>query len=135
LPSYLRDANDRACLLVQVETLTALQRVTEIAEVPGVDGVFIGPADLAASLGHLGEPAHADVRLLIAVGIERIIAAGKPPGILCTDEKLAHEYVSMGARFVAIGVDTTLLANSARALVTRFRSGSDTAPSRAAAGY
>jgi 4-hydroxy-2-oxoheptanedioate aldolase len=121
--SYLVDANDRACLLVQVETQAALDRAREIANVDGVDGVFIGPADLSASMGFLGQPAHPQVRERIGVAISAILEAGKAPGILCTDESLAHTYVGIGAQFIAIGVDTTLLANAAKSLVARFRSG------------
>jgi 4-hydroxy-2-oxoheptanedioate aldolase len=121
--NYLADANERACLLVQVETQGALDRVKDIASVEGVDGVFIGPADLSASMGFLGQPTHPQVRERIEAGIHAIREAGKAPGILCTDETLAHAYVEVGAQFIAIGVDTTLLANAAKSLVARFRSG------------
>ena len=126
---YLHEANDRVCLLVQVETASALSQLDEIAAVEGVDGVFIGPADLSASMGHLGQPAHPEVRAAIDAALATILAAGKAPGILCTDEALARHYMGLGARFVAVGVDTTLLKQSARALASRF---SD-APSAAAA--
>jgi 4-hydroxy-2-oxoheptanedioate aldolase len=119
-PTYLEDANDRACLLVQVETEAALGQVREIAAVEGVDGVFIGPADLSASMGYLGQPSHPKVRARIEDGIRAIAACGKAPGILCTDEQLAHHYISLGAQFVAVGVDTSLLAGAARSLSKRF---------------
>ncbi|HYE39713.1 MAG TPA: 4-hydroxy-2-oxoheptanedioate aldolase [Ramlibacter sp.] len=118
--NYLQEANDRVCLLVQVETREALQQAGEIAAVDGVDGVFIGPADLAASFGHLGQPAHPEVKQAIEVGIRAIAAAGKAPGILCADEALARRYIEVGARFVAVGVDTSLLVKSASALAARF---------------
>jgi 4-hydroxy-2-oxoheptanedioate aldolase len=86
----------------------------------GVDGVFIGPADLSASMGHLGNPGHPDVKLAIDAAIGRILAAGKAPGILGVDEALARHYIELGARFVAVGVDATLLARTARALAARF---------------
>lgn len=133
--NYLADANERACLLVQVETSNALDHVKEIASVDGVDGVFIGPADLSASMGLLGQTAHPQVRERIGAGISAILEAGKAPGILCTDETLAHTYVEVGAQFIAIGVDTTLLANAARSLVARFRAGTQSLSAHPASAY
>lgn len=120
-PNYLHEANDEICLLVQVETASALAQLDEIAAVDGVDGVFIGPADLSASMGHLGNPSHVDVRQAIDAAIARILAAGKAPGILAVDETLARHYIDLGARFVAVGVEATLLARAARALAGRFQ--------------
>ncbi len=133
-PDYLHEANDRICLLVQVETASALAQLDEIAAVDGVDGVFIGPADLSASMGHLGHPGHAEVRQAIDAAMVRILAAGKAPGILAVDEALARHYIGLGARFVAVGVEATLLARAARALAARFQ-GSDGAPKPGAAIY
>lgn len=117
---YLQVANEQVCLLVQVETVGAIEQLAGIAAIDGVDGVFIGPSDLSASMGLLGQPAHPDVKAVIEKAIATILAAGKAPGILCTDEALARHYASLGARFVAVGVDTTLLTQSARALAGRF---------------
>ncbi len=119
-PDYLHEANARVSLLVQVETAQAIGQLDAIARVEGVDGVFIGPADLSASMGYLGQPAHPAVRAVIEQAIGTILAAGKAPGILCTDESLAAHYTQLGARFVAIGVETTLLSQAARALLARF---------------
>lgn len=119
-PGYLQEANDSVCLLVQVETASALAQLDEIAAVDGVDGVFIGPADLSASMGHLGNPGHPDVQQAIDGAIARILAAGKAPGILAVDETAARRYIGLGVRFVAVGVDATLLARTARALAGRF---------------
>lgn len=130
---YLHTANEQMCLLVQVETERGLANIDEIAQVDGVDGVFIGPADLAASLGHLGHAGHPDVQKAIAYAFERIAAAQKASGILATEESLADSYVSMGARFVAVGVDATMLAKAARALIARFRP--DDEPASEHAGY
>lgn len=120
-PNYLHEAGDRLCLLVQVETVSALSQLDEIASVEGVDGVFIGPADLSASMGHLGQPGHPEVRAAVEAAFTRILAAGKAPGVLATDEELARRYVDLGARFVAVGVDATMLAQATRALAARFR--------------
>ena len=120
-PNYLHEANERVCLLVQVETRDALVRLDAIARVDGVDGVFIGPADLAASMGHLGQPTHPEVRAAIEVAITTIAQAGKAPGILCADEALARYYIALGARFVAVGVDTVLLARATHLLAASFK--------------
>ena len=132
-PNYLHEANERVCLLVQVETREALRQVGEIAQVDGVDGVFIGPADLAASFGYLGQPAHPEVKDAIEAGIRAIASAGKAPGILCADEALARRYIEVGARFVAVGVDTSLLVKSATALAKRFAG--DAAEAKPSAAY
>lgn len=132
-PQYLHEANERIGLLVQVETAEALAQLDEIAAVDGVDGVFIGPADLSASMGHLGNPGHPEVRAAIDGAIGRILAAGKAPGILTVDEALARHYIALGARFVAVGVDATLLARATRALAAAFRTAPAAAPS--SAGY
>ena len=126
-PNYLHEANDQMCLLVQVETREALAQIDAIAAVEGVDGVFIGPSDLSASMGLLGQPAHPDVKAAIEAAIEAITRAGKAPGILCADETLARRYIDVGARFVAVGVDTSLLVKAASALVARFKN-ADAAP-------
>ena len=134
--NYLQEANEHVCLLVQVESAAALARIEEIAAVDGVDGLFIGPADLAASMGHLGEPTHPEVRAQIENSIKRIAYSGKAPGILCTDEVLARRYIALGATFVAVGVDTTLLERSAAALAAAFRAGPGKAStSRLDTGY
>ena len=132
-PEYLHEADERVCLLVQVETASAMARLDEIAAVDGVDGVFVGPSDLAASMGHLGRPGHPDVRAEIERAIPRILAARKAPGILAVDEALARRSIELGARFVAVGVETTILARGARELSARFRAAA--APAPRAAGY
>jgi len=133
LGSYLKAANEQVCLLVQVETAAALAQIDSIVAVEGVDGVFIGPADLSASMGHLGQPGHPEVRAAIDHAIERILAAGKAPGILATDETLARHYIELGVRFVAVGVDATLLAQTTRTLAQRFKTAD--APPEGASDY
>jgi 4-hydroxy-2-oxoheptanedioate aldolase len=127
-PNYLHEANDSVCLLVQVETAAALAQLDEIAAVEGVDGVFIGPADLSASMGHLGRPGHPEVREAIDAAIARILAAGKAPGILAVDEALARHYIGLGARFVAVGVEATMLARAARGLAGLFKGSTAATP-------
>ncbi len=101
------------CVLVQVETRSALDQLEAIAKVDGVDGVFIGPSDLAASLGHLGNPAHAEVQSAIADAVKRLKALGKPAGILTGNEEESRRYIEWGYLFVAVGADIGLLANGA----------------------
>ncbi|WP_272976833.1 MULTISPECIES: 4-hydroxy-2-oxoheptanedioate aldolase [Deinococcus] len=119
---YLKHADEGVCLLLQVESVTALEVLDEIAAVEGVDGVFVGPADLAASFGHLGNPGHPEVQAAIRVAAGRIRAAGKAAGILATDEGAARRYLEWGYSFVAVGVDVTLLARASTELLARFRS-------------
>ena len=87
----------------------------------GVDGVFIGPADLSASMGHRGNPGHPDVQAAIEDAIVRIQRAGKAAGILSADEALARRYIELGAAFVAVGVDTTVLMRGLQGLVGKFK--------------
>ncbi|MCC8193951.1 MAG: 4-hydroxy-2-oxoheptanedioate aldolase [Deltaproteobacteria bacterium] len=119
---YPAKADGEVCLLVQVETVTGMKNLEAIAATPGVDGVFIGPADLAASMGHLTEGGgHPDVVAAIKKGIKTIVAAGKAPGILTWDETLNREYLKLGALFVAVGADVSLLARSAEDLAARYK--------------
>lgn len=120
-PNYAKEANEQVCLLVQAETREAMTHLDAIAATPGVDGVFFGPADLSASMGHVGNQAHPEVQAAIEDGIKRVLAAGKAPGILTLDEKLAQRYLDLGAVFVAVGVDTSLLVRSTSALVGKFK--------------
>ena len=119
-PNYAKEANDQVCLLVQAETRLALQNLDAIAATPGVHGVFIGPADLSASMGHVGNPGHPEVQAAIEDGIARIRQAGKAAGILTTDEAQARRYLALGALFVAVGLDTQLLVRHTSALAAAF---------------
>lgn len=122
IPGYGRRAAEELCLLVQVETREALDQLEAIAAVEGVDGVFIGPADLAASMGHVGDPGHPAVVAAIEDALRRIAAAGKPGGILTPDRVFAARCLELGALFVAVGVDAGLLARGADELAGAFRS-------------
>ena len=120
--NYATEANAQVCLLVQAESQTALDNLDAIAAVEGVDGVFIGPADLSASMGYVGQLTHPKVLAVIEDAIARINRAGKAAGILTTDETLAKHYLELGALFVAVGLDTGLLAKYSSALAGRFKS-------------
>jgi 2,4-dihydroxyhept-2-ene-1,7-dioic acid aldolase len=121
IPDYLKKANGEICLLVQVETRVALDQLEAIANVDGVDGVFIGPSDLAASLGHLGHPQHAEVQAALEDAVRRLKAVGKPAGILTPNEEEARRYIGWGYTFVAVGADLGLLARGADALAKKFK--------------
>ena len=122
-PQYVHEANAQVCVLLQAETTLAMQHLDAIAATPGVDGVFIGPADLSASMGHPGNPAHPDVQAAIREGLARIRRAGKAPGILATTEAQARQWLADGALFVAVGIDTMLLKGAASDLLQRYRAG------------
>ncbi|MFC3390946.1 4-hydroxy-2-oxoheptanedioate aldolase [Aidingimonas halophila] len=111
---YVHQANDEVCLLVQAETLTALDNLEAICAVDGVDGVFIGPADLAASMGYLGNPGHPDVQAAIDHAIQTIVASGKAAGTLTGSVDQAKRFLSLGATFVAVGLDISLLMQAVR---------------------
>jgi 4-hydroxy-2-oxoheptanedioate aldolase len=121
IEGYVEHADEEICVLVQVESTEGLANLAAIAAVDGVDGVFFGPADLSASMGHLGRPQHPDVLQAIDGGIAAVRAAGKAPGILATDPVQARRYLDAGALFVAVGLDTALLAQRARALAAEFK--------------
>ncbi|MBJ7539610.1 4-hydroxy-2-oxoheptanedioate aldolase [Marinomonas transparens] len=123
-PDYLTTANDEICVLVQIETLAGVDALDAILEVEGVDGVFIGPADLSASMGFIGQPNHPEVVAVIEASIAKIIAKNKAPGILMAAEAQAKRYIEQGALFVAVGSDTGLLMNSTKSLVDKFSTSS-----------
>ena len=118
---YLHKANEEICVLVQVETKEAVDNLDEILSVEGVDGVFIGPADLSADMGYMGNPNHEQVVKTIEECVKKIKTAGKAPGILMANEQMAKHYIELGALFVAIGVDTTLLSTAAKSLLSKYK--------------
>ena len=118
---YLKNASSEICLLVQVETKSALDQIEKIASVEGIDGVFIGPNDLSASYGHLGNWGHADVQAALKDAVTRLKKIGKPAGILTPNEEEAKRFIEWGYTFVAVGSDLGLLAKNADALAKRFK--------------
>jgi 4-hydroxy-2-oxoheptanedioate aldolase len=121
IQNYAQNANDQICILVQVETMEAMGQISEIASVEGVDGVFIGPADLSASMGYLGNPGHPEVQEVIKQAAQKIRAAGKAPGILATTAVDAKRYIDWGFLFVACGMDLKLLVKGADDLLAEVR--------------
>lgn len=122
---YLANANSHVSLFVQVESATAVENAAAIAAVDGVDGVFVGPADLAASLGVIGQQSHPSVLAAVAQTFAAVRAAGKPVGVNAFDPVTAESYMADGAAFVAVAADVSILARQSEALVSRFIPASD----------
>lgn len=120
--AYAQRSNSDICVIAQIETTTALDNLEAIAAVDGIDSLFIGPSDLAASLGHVGNPGHPDVRTVIEKTITRIKATGKPAAILTAVEADAKHWISCGCTVVAVGSDLSVLARQTEALAARFKS-------------
>ncbi len=121
IAGYHKKAQDEICVLVQVESLVGLENIEKISAVPGIDGVFIGPGDLSADMGLLGDQGNTAVVELIETSLKRIVAAGNRPGILTGDEALARRYMAAGCLFTAVGLDTGILARGAEALARKFK--------------
>ena len=131
---YLETANAEICLIVQIESRAGLAALDEIAALDGIDGLFIGPSDLAADMGYLGQPGHPEVTAAIRDAFARIETAGKAKGIMTLDLAQARLYREMGATFMAIGTDVTVLVSATTKLREDFEAGgSDDA--RSVAGY
>ncbi|WP_238120724.1 MULTISPECIES: aldolase/citrate lyase family protein [unclassified Xanthobacter] len=118
---YAARCESELCLLLQVETKTALDQLESIAGVEGVDGIFIGPADLSASLGFGGNASHPEVVKVVGDALRRIRATGRAAGVLATDPALVDHYLECGATFVAVGVDMGILARETTQLAARFK--------------
>lgn len=121
IPDYLNRADEQIAVVVQIETKTGLANLEAIAAVDGIDAVFLGPADLAASLGHRGNPGHPAVQSALSTAIDRIRHTGKAAGLLSRDEALIRASLERGASMVAVGLDAHILAAQARLLASRFR--------------
>jgi 4-hydroxy-2-oxoheptanedioate aldolase len=119
---YFARAHDETCLLLQIETRAAVGEIERMAAIDGVDGLFIGPQDLAADLGHLGDPGHPEVQAAIGEAISRIKRTGKAPGLLNFNEAEAKRWIEQGAQFVAVTSDQFLLARESAAVAGRFKS-------------
>jgi len=121
VPEYFAGIDEQICVLVQIESSKGMQAATEIASVDGIDGVFVGPSDLAAAIGHLGNPGHPEVQAAIAAVFQAVKAAGKSIGILAPVEADARRYLEMGAKFVAVGSDLGVFRGGTQALRERFK--------------
>lgn len=118
---YWAEADNEVCLIVQIETPEALDNLEAIAAVDGVDALFVGPSDLGAALGHLGNVGHPDVTAAVSGALSRIKATGKAGGVLALKPDVARGYLDAGASFVGLDVDTMLLSRAAKAIVEEFK--------------
>jgi len=121
IKNYPQRCEEELCVLLQVETRLGLQNLEAIARTDGVDGVFIGPGDLSAALGHVGNPSHPEVLAAIEDAIRRIRACGRPAGILTGDDALIRRYFELGCAFVAVGTDVGILARGSEQLAAKYR--------------
>jgi 4-hydroxy-2-oxoheptanedioate aldolase len=128
LPDYYRLAHTQICNILQVETIGAVERIAEIGAVPGVDALFIGPSDLAASMGHIGNPGHPEVRAAIELAIAKIAECGLPSGFLSAKPEDCRWVLEKGVSFCAVGSDLQMLAASTRAAAKDFKSFVKTLP-------
>ena len=120
-PDYYLKAHQEICVIVQCETVEAVLNIPEICKVKGVDGIFVGPSDLSASMGHIGNPYQKDVQTMIRKAVNACKKAGKPAGYLTGDETQAKQMIDWGFNFVAVGSDMAVLTNASRALADRFQ--------------
>ncbi len=120
ITDYIHRANDEICFIAQTETIEAIDNLEAILKITEVDGIFIGPSDLAASMGYPGEPGRAEVVDMVKGAIDKIIAAGKPAGVLAVDATLAAQYQAQGATFIGVGTDTSLLSKATQELAKQF---------------
>jgi len=118
--NYLQHCEEQICVLVQIESLRGVENLESICAIEGVDGVFFGPSDLSASMGLLGRSTDPKVQAVIDEGIRLVSRKGKAAGVLTTDRKLAQKHLALGALFVAVGLDTGLLARAAQHLAAAF---------------
>jgi 4-hydroxy-2-oxoheptanedioate aldolase len=120
IPDYLITANGQICLILQIESRAGLAALDEILAIEGVDCVFIGPSDLAADMGHLGNAGHPEVKAAVLDALRRIAASGKAAGVLALDDGFIAECLAAGARFVGVGIDVTALAFALRSLAKKW---------------
>lgn len=121
IPDYYATAHENICLLVQIESVKGLENLDEILKIDGIDGIFIGAVDLSATMGYQGNPNHPEVKTVVIDAIQRIRAAGKAAGILSTQHEATQQYLDLGTDFVAVGVDTSVLINSLRDLLSKYK--------------
>lgn len=121
IPDYLTTARDEICLLAQVENRVGLEALDDILAVDGLDGVFIGPSDLAADMGYIGQAGAAEVKRTVLAAMEKIVASGKAAGILTLDTAFQQECREIGASFIATDIDVSLFARNMRAAASAAR--------------
>lgn len=132
---YLKRANDQICVIVQLETPEAMARLPQIASVPGVDALFVGPGDLSAAMGHLGDVAHPEVQAALADAAQAARAQGKPVGIVGANPDMVRRFLDYGYDFAAIGSDMAMMTTRAVEFLGAFRQSTKPAQTQIAAPY
>ncbi|WP_180171468.1 4-hydroxy-2-oxoheptanedioate aldolase [Acinetobacter sp. YH12023] len=133
IADYYANAHKNICLLIQIESVEGIKNLDEILKIDGIDGVFIGAVDLSATMGYQGNPNHPEVQKTVIDAIQRIRKAGKAAGILSTQHDVTQKYIELGTEFVAVGVDTSVLMNSLRELLSKYKN--DTPVTKTEGGY
>ena len=121
VPDYFSKVQDELCLILQVESVKGMENIESICEVEGVDGIFIGPADLAGSMGMIGQPMDDKVRAEVKRGLKIISSHNRVPGVLAVTEPVFKEYIAAGAKFIGVGVDLIALAKATTAMAKKFK--------------
>lgn len=132
---YLRRANDQAYTIVQLETPEAIERLTEIAAVDDVDALFVGPGDLSAAMGHIGNIAHPEVQALIAKAAKDCKAAGKPVGIVGPNPAMVGQFIEYGYSFAAMASDIAMMTGRGTEWLAQLRGEELPAPAAPAPAY
>ncbi len=117
---YFKNANDQMCVIAQIESIKGVEIIDQILEVEGLDVIFIGPADLASTMGYLGNPGHEAVKEKVHYCLERIVSSGKVAGVLTSSEALIANYIEKGAKMVGVGLDTIILAKASQQLALKY---------------
>lgn len=118
---YFGSANDELCVIAQIESPEAAANIDEICAVDGIDALFVGPSDMAASLGHIGNPGHPEAQEAVLGALAAISANGKPAGVYGATPDAAQRYATAGATLVIVGVDTMILSKGINALAAQFK--------------
>lgn len=118
---YFDSANDELCVIAQIESRAGADNIDEICAVDGVDALFVGPSDMAAALGHIGNPGHHEVQEVVLGSLAKIAANGKPAGVYGATPDAAARYAEAGASLVIVGVDTMILSKAINALAAQFK--------------
>ncbi|MFW3386402.1 UNVERIFIED_CONTAM: HpcH/HpaI aldolase/citrate lyase family protein [Kocuria sp. CPCC 205274] len=135
IPGYLERASEAVTLIVQIESAEAVDNAETIASTEGIDAVFVGPSDLAASMGVIGQQDHPDVVAAVERTIRAVKAAGKPVGVNAFAEASAHRYLDAGVDFVLVGADVAMLARGSEALAAKYIPQHEAEPSGTPASY
>jgi 2-dehydro-3-deoxyglucarate aldolase/4-hydroxy-2-oxoheptanedioate aldolase len=135
VPNFLKSANAEACVIVQIETPAALARQPAIAAVDGVDAIFVGPGDLSAAMGHLGDIAHADVQAQLAHAAAECKRLGKPCGIVGPNPDMVERFVGYGYSYVAVGSDMSMMIGRAQEWLGRLRGHAPAAAAKPQGAY